>query len=221
MVADRIFKDGAALSFRWQWARDPTGKTCGELQQLQDRLQSFLFAGGASDSWTWILQGNGIFTTQALTTLVNERNRIPVHVEIDKRGVDLDSVRCPMCNNDSETVEHATLTCPFAKDLWSRIFHWWNGGTPQYSNLEDMFQGKTCPSNTNASKLWQATEWVTGYMLWRIRNLKVFEGKMWNAPMVLSEIQAKSFLWITSRSENLHLDWNTWLLHPSTFDDHG
>ncbi|XP_071739189.1 uncharacterized protein [Rutidosis leptorrhynchoides] len=38
--------------------------------------------------------------------------RIPVRVELDKRGIDLDSVRCPVCDSDVETVDHILLHCP-------------------------------------------------------------------------------------------------------------
>ncbi|XP_071740285.1 uncharacterized protein [Rutidosis leptorrhynchoides] len=147
--------------------------------------------------------------------------RIPVRVELDKRDIDLDTVRCPNCDGDIETVGHIILNCPLAKDLWSRVVRWWNGGAIQYSGLDDMFIGKSSGSNSNVSKLWQAIEWVCGYVLWKNRNLKVFEKKVCSVPMAFNEIQSKSFLWISSRAKNLQLDWNSWLLQPNVFDNHG
>ncbi|XP_071738647.1 uncharacterized protein [Rutidosis leptorrhynchoides] len=150
--------------------------------------------------------------------------RLPVRVELDKCGIDLDSIRCPICDNDAESVEHMILSCPKVMDVWVRIFRWYNLGNVNtlYSGLNDMFKGKVVPSDPNSpSKIWQAIEWVTGYLIWRYRNLKVFENKDWNAPTMVIEIQAKSFLWISSRTKKVKIEWNQWLLNPSVFDGHG
>ncbi|XP_071687831.1 uncharacterized protein [Rutidosis leptorrhynchoides] len=103
------------------------------------------------DSWMFNLHANGLFSSSALTHLIDEKilpkpsnasetmwnnflpqkigifiwrslmKRIPVLVELDKRGIDLDSVRCLVCDNDVKTVEHILLNCEFAKDLWESV----------------------------------------------------------------------------------------------------
>ena len=35
-----------------------------------------------------------------------ENRRVPTRVNLDHRGIDLDSVRCPICDEDLETEEH-------------------------------------------------------------------------------------------------------------------
>ncbi|XP_071718042.1 uncharacterized protein [Rutidosis leptorrhynchoides] len=148
--------------------------------------------------------------------------RLPVKVELDKRGVNLDSVRCNICNNDIETMEHMILSCPKVKELWGRVMSWWNSGINMYANRDSMFLGKGSRSDPNAySKIWQCIEWVCGYSIWRNRNLSLFEKKDWSVPMTLNEIQVKSFQWINNRSKNPSLDWNVWLSNPNSYEDHG
>ncbi|XP_071695414.1 uncharacterized protein [Rutidosis leptorrhynchoides] len=252
LVSERIVKNGSTWNSSWNWIKEPTGRTGDEFRQLQTYLNSFSFKNNPKDSWEWKSHSSRVFTTHTFTSMLNEsclqnislhpatmRNnliplkvgiliwraklkRLPVHFELDKRGVDLDSVMCPNYNNEVETVEHMMLTCPRIKDLWNRVFKWVNMNTFAYSCFDDMFNGTLQRPNAKPnSNVWQAIEWVTGYMIWRNRNLKVFENKEWNGPMTINEIQAKRFLWISSRSKKSKIDWNQWLLNPNIYEDHG
>ena len=40
--------------------------------------------------------------------------RIHVHVELNKRGIDLDFVLCPCCGDNVETYEHILVNCNVA-----------------------------------------------------------------------------------------------------------
>ncbi|XP_071688191.1 uncharacterized protein [Rutidosis leptorrhynchoides] len=134
-------------SFSWDCLRNPRGRAAGDLQNLCNLVQDFKFAEGSSDKWACNLLQNGSFTVLHLSKLIDEKllgprtgaeytdrvniipkkigllvwraklNRIPVRVELDKRWIDLDSVRCPVCDKDIETVEHIFIQCDFAKDL--------------------------------------------------------------------------------------------------------
>ncbi|XP_071704372.1 uncharacterized protein [Rutidosis leptorrhynchoides] len=233
LISNRFRKIGDELVFSWNWLRDPSGRTLTELQELLALLDSFSFSNGSMDKWEWILQSNGQFSTHTLSKMIDskqlqhlasqhETDRIPVRVELDNRGVDLDSVRCPVCNNDLETVDHTFLHCNFAKYLWAQVLRWWKASRPSYSNLEELFCGVHDPSQINQhSSIWKAIEWVCGYVIWRNRNNTLFRQKKNNGPMALCEVQIRAFEWISRRSKKAKLDWGQWLLNPSVFDDHG
>ncbi|GKB68686.1 RNA-directed DNA polymerase, eukaryota, reverse transcriptase zinc-binding domain protein [Tanacetum coccineum] len=44
-------------------------------------------------------------------------NKLPSRVNLEKKGIDVDSLLCPICNDDVETVNHIFLSCDMAKDL--------------------------------------------------------------------------------------------------------
>ncbi|XP_071718111.1 uncharacterized protein [Rutidosis leptorrhynchoides] len=46
--------------------------------------------------------------------------------ELDKRGLDLHSVLCPLCNDVVESEEHSLILCKYAMEVWNRVFA--NGG---------------------------------------------------------------------------------------------
>ncbi|XP_071696404.1 uncharacterized protein [Rutidosis leptorrhynchoides] len=100
--------------------------------------------------------------------------RIPVRVELDKRGVDLDSVLCPLCSDAPESVEHAMFSC--AKELWNTViwvsgyFIWKNRNQKVFAKdswgapkILNEIQVKTYEWINNRSKRFNLTwhEWLT------------------------------------------------------------
>ncbi|XP_071709042.1 uncharacterized protein [Rutidosis leptorrhynchoides] len=136
------------------------------------------------------------------------KKRLPIRIELDKRGIDLHSVRCPVCDNDLESVHHALFECKLSSDVWARVFKWWNSNIN--INSCDLLRGKY-PLNMSpfGSKIWQAVEWTCAYSIWRNRNSLVFQGKSSISPVILNEIQVKSFDWISARIKGVTIDWHS------------
>ncbi|GJU93350.1 RNA-directed DNA polymerase, eukaryota, reverse transcriptase zinc-binding domain protein [Tanacetum coccineum] len=51
---------------------------------------------------------------------------MPTRINLDHRGIDLNSVRCPICDEDVETEEHIFVHCNIARKIWKDILLWWN-----------------------------------------------------------------------------------------------
>ncbi|XP_071718727.1 uncharacterized protein [Rutidosis leptorrhynchoides] len=109
------------------------------------------------------------------------KNRLAVHVELDKHGINLDSVLCPLCDNGLKDVEPSLLTCKQVFDVWERVFKWWNLGLIVKLSIGDVFLGKSPHINFSYSVgLWQAMEWICGYLIWKNQNAKMLEQRYWN-----------------------------------------
>ncbi|XP_071694711.1 uncharacterized protein [Rutidosis leptorrhynchoides] len=191
------------------------------------------------DSWKWNLSSNGRFTVKKLSNLIDEKifeafysgdetirnpivpkkieifawralkKRLPVRIEFDKSGIDLHSVRCPLCDDDLESVDHILIFCKHAQEVWVKVFKWWNRDFfSSFSVNEILRDGNT---------IWQAVTWITSYLIWKNRNTMVFQGKCWNAPVALNEIQVISFDWISRRLKGISIDWYTWLTNPNSY----
>ncbi|XP_071694498.1 uncharacterized protein [Rutidosis leptorrhynchoides] len=102
----------------WRWSLAPNGIfTVKKLyQQLDKEILGYAVVNHPQES----LRNNlvpkkiEIFVWRAL------KKRLPVRVELDKRGIDLHSVRCPICDDDLESVDHSLINCKFSMDVWSR-----------------------------------------------------------------------------------------------------
>ncbi|XP_071687945.1 uncharacterized protein [Rutidosis leptorrhynchoides] len=177
LVKDRIIKDGCSL---WNWIRLPGGRTLDQLQQLTELIANSRLAV-KPDTW----------------------KRLPSLVELDKRGIDLHTVRCPLCDDDVESVDHAILFCKHAYDVWAKVFDWWGLSVTSSLSINEMFSNP--PSiivSDMGFMIWQAMIWTSGYLIWWNRNHKVFNNKCWTSPVALCEVQVKSFEWISKRCKS-------------------
>ncbi|XP_071690820.1 uncharacterized protein [Rutidosis leptorrhynchoides] len=140
--------------------------------------------------------------------------RIPVRFELDKRGIDLNSVRCPICDGDIETVKHIFFSCQVAKDIWAKVLKWW-GYNSAIFGFEDIFNGTFgYVAQDHKKNQWQAVCWVVCYILWKNRNAKVFKNKLETVPSLFNEVQVLSYDWISRRCKGHIMDWLQWFSHP-------
>ncbi|XP_071695612.1 uncharacterized protein [Rutidosis leptorrhynchoides] len=201
-----------------------------------------------SDSWEWVGNRKKLFTTKELTKMIKEKSlgagtnaletlrnylvpkkvevfiwrarkgRLSARVELDKWGVDLDSVRCPLCDNDIETVGHSLLLCKKVEEIWVKIFAWWGVSSSLWHSLSEMLQTGAIQQNLDSGALiWQAVIWISCYLIWKNRNQVVFNNKGWCTPNALNEIQIKSFEWVAKRIKGRTLDWHNWFHNPACF----
>ncbi|GJZ39021.1 RNA-directed DNA polymerase, eukaryota, reverse transcriptase zinc-binding domain protein [Tanacetum coccineum] len=72
------------------------------------------------DTWSWSPDSSKGFTVASVRHMIDARFLdLPSGMNLDKKGIDVDSILCPVCNDDVETVNHLFFSCDMAKDLWS------------------------------------------------------------------------------------------------------
>ncbi|GJU96848.1 reverse transcriptase domain, reverse transcriptase zinc-binding domain protein [Tanacetum coccineum] len=208
-VMDRGFWDDSRWVWEWDWVRDIRGRVCKELEDLLGALQHVVVSNNCRDRWRWSLDEDGKFTVKELSRLIEEkiilsdnrdqetpwnklvpkkvnifvwralRRRLPVRVELDKRGIDLDSVLCPCCNNIVETGAHSLITCDLAMSVWDKIFDWWKVRSVNAFTIDEFFSSNRNLNVPNYfSRVWQVVIWSIGYYIWKERNSRVFGNKL-------------------------------------------
>ncbi|XP_071740466.1 uncharacterized protein [Rutidosis leptorrhynchoides] len=218
-IKDRITFAEGSLIWTWDWERNPAGRTLPELRDMCSLIEGYNFGVGNNTSIRWSISSDGSFTVKKLCASIEDhvysgisqnnetlrnnlipkkleifvwraiQRRIPTRIELDKRGIDLHSVRCPLCDEDLESVEHTLIFCKHAFDLWDRVFSWWGFGSMTNLSINEILRGNCSTSTTTlGKKIWQAVEWVTSYLIWKNRNNKVFRDTNWNTPVALNEI---------------------------------
>ena len=138
-VADRCNLNFGPFTRNWAWRRNV--RSGPEQSQLIGFTQRLLPCS-SPDSWTYYVDTTKSFTVSSMrkhidaSLLPSQRSQIrwnktiPIKVNIfswrlcvdrlltrcnlDKRGLDLDSIRCPMCNDDLETAQHVFVECSVA-----------------------------------------------------------------------------------------------------------
>ncbi|XP_071734461.1 uncharacterized protein [Rutidosis leptorrhynchoides] len=147
-VFDRVCWADNRTIFNWCWSRSISGRLLGEVTILSNLLSSFVPCSSGREEWMWTLTSNESFSVHALTnltarvvhrdinnTIITIRNNLvplkveifiwrarygrhPTRVELDKRGIDLGTVRCLVCDDGLESIGHALFSCKVARDTW-------------------------------------------------------------------------------------------------------
>ncbi|GKB94866.1 RNA-directed DNA polymerase, eukaryota, reverse transcriptase zinc-binding domain protein [Tanacetum coccineum] len=120
-----------------------------------------------SDYWVWSLDVNAGFSVMSARILVDgslleagiaatrwirhipikinvflwrlNLNSIPSRVNLDRRGIEVDSLLCPTRYLDVETVNHIFFNCEMAKDLWALLAKWWELDIPICANISEWY----------------------------------------------------------------------------------
>ncbi|GJZ27327.1 RNA-directed DNA polymerase, eukaryota [Tanacetum coccineum] len=64
-------------------------------------------------------------------------DRLPTRVNLDRRGVIIDSVLCPLCGAVSEDISHVLFRCDLASRIFRRICRWWELDSQDLSSFAD------------------------------------------------------------------------------------
>nr|GEY79190.1 hypothetical protein [Tanacetum cinerariifolium] len=145
-------------------------------------------------------------------------NRLPFRVNLDRKGVEVDSLLCPICRLDVETVNHLFFNCDMAKDLWALVAKWWELDVPLCSNISDWYSWLDGVRLTSMSR--SILEGVGGTLMWTIwffRNKLIFSSSPPKKASLWDFIVAQSFLWFSSRNPKNKISWLEPLLDISDF----
>ncbi|XP_071739017.1 uncharacterized protein [Rutidosis leptorrhynchoides] len=247
-IAGRITHSNGSSFGNWCWTRPPTGRATNEITELnnivssvtlsdkQDSWKYNLDSTGMFTTKSLTLLINSLrFGSNALSLSIPRnkllpqkvyifiwraiQKKIPVRFEIDERGIDLHFTLCPLCGLDIETTEHILGSCPKTALIWKLVLNWWAQDDSLISNLNDaIINNQPFAHNNLGSSIWQATKWITCYIIWKHRNLKVFSKKTWSPVSIISEIQTQSYSWISKRTHKKKtIEWHQWLINPSFF----
>ena len=109
--------------------------------------------------WTKLVPKKlNIFVWRAL------KGRFPARVELNIRGVDLDTSLCPCCNDIVESCDYSLISCSMAMRVWEKLYNWWSIAF----SISDLFAycGNVVIPN-HSMLLCQEVIWSTGYFIWK------------------------------------------------------
>ncbi|GJW85332.1 tRNA isopentenyltransferase [Tanacetum coccineum] len=157
------------------------------------------------DSWTFSFDNSNTFTVRSMRRLIEGNtllsqadtirwnatlpikvnihtwratiDRLPTRYNLDARGIDLDSTRCPICDGCVETSEHLFIDCTVARGLWKMISSWWKlGDYPKdFNNL--LSWSDSVDIHDLAKQGLDVVIETTIWVIWQYRNRVCFDSK--------------------------------------------
>nr|GEY85346.1 RNA-directed DNA polymerase, eukaryota [Tanacetum cinerariifolium] len=67
-------------------------------------------------------------------------NCLPTRLNISRRGMDIDSILCSMCDKAVESSRHLFFNCPVSKEALRKIARWWDIEYDEVSSYDDWLQ---------------------------------------------------------------------------------
>ncbi|GKA53863.1 RNA-directed DNA polymerase, eukaryota [Tanacetum coccineum] len=194
------------------------------------------------DRWAWDLNGGGDFCVKDARDLVDEvllpkenvatrwiktihikvnvfawklhLDRLPTRSNLLKRGIQVQSSLCPICNVLQEDTSHLFFSCDVALAISRLICQWWNvswSPVDSYSGWLEWFNSIRLGSKLKG--ILEGVFYVSWWCLWNFRNQLLFASKKPRKETLFDDVVSRSFIWSNSRC-NLKFTWDCWLQHP-------
>ncbi|GJY32359.1 RNA-directed DNA polymerase, eukaryota [Tanacetum coccineum] len=195
------------------------------------------------DRWFWSLTGSGEFSVASARNFIDDHSlvdsapktrwsktvpkkinihvwrvkmdNLPMRFNLSRRGIDLDSIYCPICNMTAETTSHILFNCPMAKDIYKKIASWWDVNMLEVYSYDDWCVWfKSLRIQAKLKTYLEGVFFVTWWTIWTFRNKLIFGSSPQSKDHIVDDIVARSFSWCRSRCNSI-FSWVDWLKNPS------
>ncbi|GJY31196.1 RNA-directed DNA polymerase, eukaryota [Tanacetum coccineum] len=170
-VANKMVQPLLSSSFR-RTARGGTEQH--QMGLLQDFLEGLILPN-VSDRWVCSLTGDGEFSVSSVRQSHFKHDNLATRLNLSRRGLDLPSIFCPMCNIAVESSDHLFFKCSLTKDLYTFIARWWDVSIPEFFSYDDWWEW-ICNLRLNSTlKLFLESVFYTSWwLIWNFRNKSIF-----------------------------------------------
>ncbi|GJZ68953.1 RNA-directed DNA polymerase, eukaryota, reverse transcriptase zinc-binding domain protein [Tanacetum coccineum] len=237
-VASKLSHNNLAYSFR----RVPRGGAEQEQLDLLKAKITGTFLVNMRDRWVWSLEGSGDFSVASVRKAIDNhmflevasRTRwikevpikvnvlawkikldyLPTRLNISRRGMDIESILCPMCGKAAESSRHIFFTCHIARDILHKISRWWDISYMEVSTYEEWLEWiLNIRLPIKHKRIFEGVCYMMWWHIWSFRNKCIFGSKFPSHAVIFEDVQSCSFYWCRYRC-NSSFSWIEWLKNP-------
>ena len=123
-----------------------------QLDLIREKIEGCILSN-SNDRWSWSLDDVGDFTVASVRKVIDDHilptgntntrwvKEVPIKINIhawkvkndgfptrfnmSRRGMEIDSILCPLCNSTTESSRHLFFSCQFIRDIMHKIIRWW------------------------------------------------------------------------------------------------
>ncbi|GKC95059.1 RNA-directed DNA polymerase, eukaryota, reverse transcriptase zinc-binding domain protein [Tanacetum coccineum] len=139
-------------------------------------------------------------------------DKLPTLMNMDRKGIDVDSLLCPVCREHVESVNHLFFSCGMARDLWVLLARWCDLDILELYNIAEwLLWIDDCQVSKKARLILEGVVAMMMWSLWNFRNALIFLDSKPKKAIIWDSIVYQSFVWISSRNPKFLLSWIVFL----------
>ncbi|KAL4590001.1 hypothetical protein LXL04_002918 [Taraxacum kok-saghyz] len=157
------------LPDKWVWDLSSDGQftVASTRHYLDDTL-----LGGSSNATRWVSLVPIKVNVLAWKMMCDA---LPTRWNLSQRGLELNSMLCPICGEKVEDVEHLFFKCSFASEITDKVVRWWGFSTSSFSSLQGWKGWMDGVRLRNKMKeVLECVFFVTWWSIWKFKNQMVF-----------------------------------------------
>ncbi|GJY47483.1 RNA-directed DNA polymerase, eukaryota, reverse transcriptase zinc-binding domain protein [Tanacetum coccineum] len=148
-VAVKLAHEDLEWSFR---RKSRSGIEQHQLELLQEKIDDVILSS-SYDRWAWSLEGSGEFSVSSLRKVIDlnylprsslktrwikevlikinihawkvSNDYLPTRLNLSRRGLDIESIVCPLYNILAESSSHLFFLCDVSQQIMRKIMRWW------------------------------------------------------------------------------------------------
>nr|GEX60059.1 RNA-directed DNA polymerase, eukaryota [Tanacetum cinerariifolium] len=141
-------------------------------------------------------------------------NAFPTRFNISRRGMDINSIVCPICNVGVETTNHLFFQCNVVRQIMRKISSWWNVDYLDVNSYEEwrawLFSIRI---QSRLKGILEGVYYGLWWSMWNFRNKLLFDKKIPEKALIFDNLVSISFYWYKFRCK-ASFKWDDWLKNP-------
>ncbi|GJW72022.1 RNA-directed DNA polymerase, eukaryota [Tanacetum coccineum] len=190
------------------------------------------------DRYVWTLESDGVFSVASIRKEIDgnrfqdvslptrwvksvpikvniiawkvKSNALPTRFNISRRGMDIDSIVCPICNAGVESTNHIFFQCVVVRQIMRKISSWWN---IDYSDVNSYEEWRVWLVSIRIQSKLEGVYYGLWWYMWNFRNKLLFDKKIPEKALIFDNLVSSSFYWCKFRCK-ASFKWDDWLKNP-------
>nr|GEV00797.1 RNA-directed DNA polymerase, eukaryota, reverse transcriptase zinc-binding domain protein [Tanacetum cinerariifolium] len=120
---------------------------------------------------------------------------LPTRVNISRRGMEIESMLCPMCNNAVESSRHLFFSCYFISEIMHKITRWWDMDYMEINSFEEWLEWiSSIRLPLKQKQIFEGMCYILWWYIWKWRNKKIFGRETPSKAIIFYEVVSLLFI---------------------------
>nr|GEV96972.1 RNA-directed DNA polymerase, eukaryota [Tanacetum cinerariifolium] len=121
---------------------------------------------------------------------------LPTTFNISRRGIDIDSILCPICECGVESARHVFFSCSLVRQIVRKVCSWWDVMYIDVNSYVEWFNLMNSLRLKSKSKLMiECVFYVVWLHVWTFHNKLFFEDKKPSKAIIFDDVVSRSYYW--------------------------